>query len=59
MGYAWLEGDVLKRIERFVGDAWERVVAEEEARKVSLRTAAHIVAVTRVAGADRLRGLYA
>lgn len=59
MGYAWLEGDVLQRIERFVGDAWERVVAEQDARKVSLRTAAHIVAVTRVAGADRLRGLYA
>lgn len=59
MGYAWQQGDVQRRMERFVGDAWDRVVEEHERRSVPLRTAAHIVAVTRVAGADRLRGLYA
>jgi glutamate dehydrogenase (NAD(P)+) len=59
MGFAWREGDVLRRLERFIADAWERVLEVHEQRKVPLRTAAHIVAVTRVAGADRLRGMYA
>ena len=59
MGFAWAEGDVLKRLERFLGEAWERVIAVHEARGVPLRTAAHIVAVTRVSEADKLRGIYA
>jgi glutamate dehydrogenase (NAD(P)+) len=59
MGTAWPEGDVLRRLERFVEDAWARVITEADTRQIPLRTAAHIVAVTRVAGADRLRGLYA
>lgn len=59
MGFAWREGDVLRRLERTIGEAWDRVVEAHEQRDVPLRAAAHIVAVTRVAGADRLRGLYA
>ncbi|MCC7012673.1 MAG: Glu/Leu/Phe/Val dehydrogenase [Planctomycetes bacterium] len=59
MGFAWQEGDVLRRLERFLGEAWTRVVHVSEERKVPLRTAAHIVAVTRVSEADRLRGIYA
>ncbi len=59
MGYAWQDGDVLRRLERFLGDAWQNVTQVADARAVSLRTAANIVAVTRVAAADKLRGIYA
>jgi glutamate dehydrogenase (NAD(P)+) len=59
MGIAWREGDVLRRLERFIDDAWTRIVQASEQRQLPLRTAAHVVAVQRVSEADRLRGIYA
>lgn len=59
MGYAWQAGDVLQRMRRFLEEAWVDVVKVHEERDVTLRTAAQIVAVSRVANADRMRGMYA
>jgi glutamate dehydrogenase (NAD(P)+) len=59
MGYAWQSGDILQRMRRFLEEAWVDVVKVHHERGVTLRSAAHIVAVSRVANADRLRGLYA
>jgi glutamate dehydrogenase (NAD(P)+) len=59
MGFAWQEGAVLRRLQRYAEDAWQRVLDVHESRDVPLRTAAHIAAVLRVSGADQLRGLYA
>lgn len=58
-GFSWQEGDVLRRLSRYMTEAWHRVVEIEREREVKLRTAAHIAAVTRVASADKLRGIYA
>lgn len=58
-GYAWQSGDILHRMRRFLDEAWVDVVRVHSERDVTLRTAAQIVAVTRVANADRLRGIYA
>ena len=58
-GYAWPLDRVQKRMARMLSAAWSEVVALAQAEKVPLRTAAHMVAVRNVAGAGRLRGLYA
>ena len=58
-GYAWTLERVQKRTARMLTAAWTEVAAIAVAEKVPLRTAAHMVAVRSVAGADRLRGLYA
>jgi glutamate dehydrogenase (NAD(P)+) len=59
MGYAWQAGDILQRMQRFLEEAWVDVVKVHTERDVTLRSAAQIVAVSRVANADRLRGMYA
>lgn len=59
MGYAWQSGDILQRMRRFLEEAWTDVVRVHHERDVTLRTAAQIVAVSRVASADRTRGIYA
>lgn len=58
-GYAWTLDRVQKRMARMLSAAWSEVAAIARAEKVPLRTAAHMVAVRSVAGAGRLRGLYA
>ncbi|MFN0006340.1 MAG: Glu/Leu/Phe/Val family dehydrogenase [Planctomycetota bacterium] len=58
-GYSWPLERVQKRMARMLTAAWSEVVATAEAEEVTLRTAAHMVAVRNVAGAARLRGLYA
>ena len=58
-GYSWSLERVQKRMARMLDAAWSEVVALAQAEKVPLRTAAHMVAVRNVAGAGRLRGLYA
>jgi glutamate dehydrogenase (NAD(P)+) len=59
MGYAWLEAVVAQRLRRFMTDAWKAVGALSEEREVRLRTAANMLAVQRVAAADKVRGIYA
>lgn len=58
-GYSWPLERVQRRMARMLTAAWSEVVATAEAEEVPLRTAAHMVAVRNVAGAGRLRGLYA
>ncbi len=59
MGNAWLEDVVDRRLTRFMRDAWFNVLAMAEQRQVRLRLAANMQAVSRVAEADRLRGIFA
>jgi glutamate dehydrogenase (NAD(P)+) len=58
-GYSWLEGVVHTRLRRFMTEAWMAVAKVQAERKVRLRTAANMLAVQRVAAADKLRGIYA
>ena len=58
-GYYWNEETVRERLARFVREAWDEVVAVQSEQRVRMRLAAHMVAVRRVALADRLRGIYA
>jgi glutamate dehydrogenase/leucine dehydrogenase len=59
MGYDWLESVVAQRLRRFMTDAWKAVTELSEKREVRLRTAANMLAVQRVAAADKVRGIYA
>ncbi|HUF46871.1 MAG TPA: Glu/Leu/Phe/Val dehydrogenase, partial [Vicinamibacterales bacterium] len=58
-GYYWDETDVNNRLERWMVEAFNRVLATSLNYKTDLRTAAYIVAINRVAEATRLRGMYA
>jgi glutamate dehydrogenase/leucine dehydrogenase len=58
-GYQWQEAVVSTRLRRFMTEAWESVIALHHERDVRLRMAANMVAVQRVAIADRFRGVYA
>ncbi len=58
-GYQWLEAVVNTRLRRFMSEAWESVIALQSQQEVRLRTAANMLAVQRVADADRFRGVYA
>ncbi len=58
-GYYWDETDVNNRLERWMVEAFNRVLATSLNYKTDLRTAAYVVAITRVAEATRLRGMYA
>jgi glutamate dehydrogenase/leucine dehydrogenase len=58
-GYSWTAETVQARLLRFMTEAWKEVEALSREQKVRLRMAAHMLAVKRVAGADRLRGVYA
>ncbi len=58
-GQSWLASEVQSNLERFMLDAWKEVSALAKDQNLRLRHAAHMVAVKRVASADRLRGLYA
>ena len=56
--YFWKEAEINRRLQEVMVDAFQRVYAMARERKVSLRTAALMLAVKRVADAMRLRGLY-
>jgi glutamate dehydrogenase (NAD(P)+) len=58
-GFAWQSDVVLRRLTRFMSEAWDAVARLQQERSVRLRTAAHMLAVSRVAAADRLRGIFA
>jgi len=58
-GYTWPLERVQKRMARMLDDAWTEMALIASDQKVSLRTAAHMLAVKRVAQADRVRGIYA
>jgi glutamate dehydrogenase (NAD(P)+) len=58
-GYFWTEKEVNERLESKMQEAFTAVLQTAVSYKVDMRTAAYIVAINRVAGATRLRGMYA
>lgn len=58
-GMPWLEVVVAKRLRRFMTEAWEAVIKRMDEQDVTMRMAANMEAVRRVADADALRGIYA
>lgn len=59
MGLSWLDVVIAKRLRRFMTEAWDAVRQFETEHGVRMRTAANMLAVSRVAEADELRGIYA
>jgi glutamate dehydrogenase (NAD(P)+) len=58
-GYFWSEPDVNNRLEEKMREAFSTVLRTALQHQVDLRTAAYMVAISRVADVTRLRGLYA
>jgi glutamate dehydrogenase (NAD(P)+) len=58
-GYYWQEREVNERLEATMGEAFDAVLQTAVKYKVSMRTAAYIVAIDRVATVTRMRGMYA
>ncbi len=58
-GFKWLGDVVDARLRRMLREAWEAVSLVQQEHDCSLRMAAQLLAVKRVADADRARGLYA
>ena len=56
--FFWSEEEVTRRLERILVGAFGRVWDIAKQKRVSLRTAAYIVACERVLDARRIRGLY-
>ncbi len=56
--YFWSEREVNLRLRDLMEGAFESVYSEHQARKIDMRKAAYVLAVSRVAEAHRLRGLY-
>ncbi|MBS1966954.1 MAG: glutamate dehydrogenase, partial [Chloroflexi bacterium SZAS-1] len=56
--FFWDEMDVNARLERIMVNSYEQVHAIVEQRKVSMRLAAYLLAVRRVADANATRGIY-
>jgi glutamate dehydrogenase (NAD(P)+) len=54
--YYWYEDEVHQRLNRIMTKAFQAVLAESLKRKINMRLAAYIVAVSRVAEAVKLRG---
>ena len=58
-GYAWTERMVNDRLDEIMVRSFHDVVARARRHQVSLRTAAYMLAVRRVAAVHELRGVYA
>jgi glutamate dehydrogenase (NAD(P)+) len=58
-GYFWTEKEVNERLEAKMCEAFNAVLQNALKYKVDMRTAAYIVAISRVAAVTRLRGMYA
>ena len=58
-GYFWTEEEVKTRLEQKMIEAFTDVLQTSLKYTVDLRTAAYIVAISRVAAVTRLRGMYA
>ncbi len=59
MGYFWTEERVNSALEQIMVKAFEDVAAVAEKYKVSMRTAAYILSIDRVATVYRMRGVFA
>jgi glutamate dehydrogenase (NAD(P)+) len=58
-GYFWEESEVNQRLEKKMVEAFDDVLQTSLKYKVDLRTAAYIVAISRVGTVTRMRGMYA
>jgi glutamate dehydrogenase (NAD(P)+) len=58
-GYFWPEDEVNKRLEDKMCEAFDDVLEQSKKYKVDMRTAAYIVAISRVATVTKMRGMYA
>ncbi len=58
-GYFWSEQEVNERLEHKMCEAFHAVLKTALKYKVDMRTAAYIVAISRVATVTRMRGMYA
>jgi glutamate dehydrogenase (NAD(P)+) len=58
-GYFWTEKEVNSRLEDKMCEAFDDVLQTSLKYKVDLRTAAYIVAISRVATVTKMRGMYA
>jgi glutamate dehydrogenase (NAD(P)+) len=58
-GYFWTEKEVNDRLEAKMVEAFSAVLKLAVAHKVDMRTAAYMVAISRVANVTRMRGMYA
>jgi len=58
-GYFWEEAEVNKRLESKMVEAFEDVLHTSQRYKTDMRTAAYIVAISRVATVTKMRGMYA
>jgi len=58
-GYFWTEKEVNERLEAKMVEAFNAVLQTSLKYKVDMRTAAYIVAISRVANVTRMRGMYA
>jgi len=58
-GYFWLESEVNERLERKMMEAFNTVLQTALKYKTDMRTAAYIVAISKVATVTKLRGMYA
>lgn len=59
MGYFWDESRVNRRLDRMMRDAFNKVYDAAEKHESSLRIGAYVIAIEKVAGALKLRGIYA
>ncbi|MDX1438499.1 MAG: Glu/Leu/Phe/Val dehydrogenase, partial [Rubricoccaceae bacterium] len=58
-GYFWTEDRVNRRLNRMMKHAFNKVYEASERYDVSMRIAAYVLAIEKVAEALRLRGIYA
>ena len=58
-GYFWRESEVNDRLEHKMVEAFNRVLDTSLKYNCDMRTAAYIVAISRVASVTKLRGMYA
>ncbi|WRQ28357.1 Glu/Leu/Phe/Val dehydrogenase [Hymenobacter sp. GOD-10R] len=56
LGYKWSEDMVIERAERIMSDAFEKVYATAEKYNVTMRIAAYVVAIDKVAQTYKYRG---
>jgi glutamate dehydrogenase (NAD(P)+) len=54
----WTEDDVNQRLHRIMKRAFHEVHEIAKKERVNMRTAAYMLAVTRVAAAKRIRGIF-
>jgi glutamate dehydrogenase (NAD(P)+) len=58
-GYFWTEQLVIDRLREIMVNSFQDVLALSTQHKVNMRTAAYMLAISRVANVHRLRGIYA